>query len=572
MSLSEDREGWGRFRFFAGLRDSLAEGYDRQSLRADILAGVVVGIIALPLSMALAIASGAPPQHGIYTAIVAGLVIALFGGSRTQVSGPTAAFVVILAPITGQYGLGGLLVAGLMAGLILIAMGLLRFGRLIQFIPYTVTTGFTSGIAVVIATLQLKDFLGLQIATQPDHFIERIEAIAQSLPTWRWADAAVGFITLATLIVWPKITSKIPSALVAVIVGTLSSSALTSWESSLSVATIQSRFGTIPAELPSFVLPWSLGGSGGEPLELSWSLIRDLLPSALAIAMLGAIESLLSAVVADGMIGTRHDPDAELFAQGLGNVAAPFFGGIAATGAIARTGANIRSGGKSPISTMVHSLFILLSVVSLAPLLGRVPMACMAALLMMVAWNMSEARHFIRTVRIAPRSDILVQVTCFALTVVFDMVVAVGVGVVLASLLFMRRMAEVADMKLVSDEHHQVGLLPPGVVIYEVAGPMFFGAAQKAANVLLGVEKGIRVVVLDLRSVPVMDATALSNLESSVAQLAQRGIRVVLGGVQKQPLHLLGKAHLHAKHGHTALTVRSQFDQAVGLACAMAVE
>jgi len=441
------------------LRRVRAQGYGVADLRADLLAGVVVGIVALPLSMALAIASGVPPQHGLYTAIVAGGLIALLGGSKVQVSGPTAAFVVILAPISARYGLGGLAVATLLAGLLLAAMGLARFGRLVEFVPYPVTTGFTAGIAVVIGVLQLRDFLGLEVAAMPPHFVDRAIALAAALPSVRWSEAAVGIVTLAVLVGWPSLSRRVPAPLVALGIGTGLALALDRWVPGTEVATIASRFAYaidgvtrpgIPQLPPLPALPWQLPGGDGAPLGLSLGLLRELVPSAFAIAMLGAIESLLSAVVADGMTGKKHDPDAELLAQGIGNVVAPFFGGIAATGAIARTATNVRAGARSPLAAVFHALFVLGAVVALAPLLGYLPMAALAALLLQVAWRMAEAKHVAHMLRVAPRSDILVLVSCLGLTVLFDMVVAVTVGIVFAALLFMKRMAEVSRAELVS--------------------------------------------------------------------------------------------------------------------------
>src|SRR5215213_4290952 len=398
------------------LRSALRHGYSRNDLRADLLAGIVVGVVALPLSMALAVASGVAPQYGLYTAIVAGMVIAALGGSMVQVSGPTAAFVVLLAPISAKFGLGGLVVASLMAGVILILMGIIRLGGLIQFVPYPVTTGFTTGIAVVIATLQLKDFLGLTVVRMPELYLERVAALARALPTVQWDDLAIGVFTLAILLLWPRITRKMPAPLIALSVAAGVAALLTWWMPGFEVATIRSRFhyeigGQILSGIPQLpplpVLPWNLPGPDGRPLGLSLELLRDLAPSAFAIAMLGAIESLLSAVVADGMTGGSHDPDAELMAQGTGNLIAPFFGGIAATGALARTATNIRSGARSPFAAIFHALFVLLAVLALAPVLGYLPMASLAALLLVVAWNMSEIKHFTHALRVAPKSDVL---------------------------------------------------------------------------------------------------------------------------------------------------------------------
>jgi SulP family sulfate permease len=534
-------------RLGTALRNALSHGYSRKDLRSDLLAGVVVGIVALPLSMALAVASGVAPQYGLYTAIVAGGVIAALGGSMVQVSGPTAAFVVLLAPISARFGLGGLILAGLMAGILLVIMGAARLGGLIQFVPYPVTTGFTAGIAVVIATLQLKDFFGLTVAKMPDHYLGKVEALAAALPTARWPDLAIGLFTLAVLILWPRVTRKVPAPLIALGLAGIVAALLSRFIPGFEVATILSRFHAgIPQLPPQPGLPWHLPGPDGRPLVLSFELIRELIPSAFAIAMLGAIESLLSAVVADGMTGGSHDPDAELVAQGVGNIVAPFFGGIAATGALARTATNIRSGARSPLAGIFHSLFVLAAVLLLAPVLNHLPMASLAALLLIVAWNMSEAKHFAHAMRVAPRSDVLILLTCFSLTVIFDMVVSVTVGVLLAALLFMRRMAEVSNVRLVSQHPIAKEGIPKDVLIYEVAGPLFFGAAQKAMSALQRVPTGIKVVVLDLTSVPVIDATGLVSLESAVSRLRQLGIFTVLGGVQEQPLRVLDKSNLRA--------------------------
>lgn len=360
------------------LREALRPGYARRDFLADLVAGMVVGTVALPLAMALAIASGVAPQHGIYTAIVAGGLVAVLGGSRMQVSGPTAAFVVILAPIAQRFGPGGLCLAGLMAGVLLVVMGLARMGRLIELIPHPVTTGFTSGIAVVIATLQVKDLLGLTVTGGAEHYLGRVAELARALPSASGPDMIVGVGTIAILLAWPRVSARVPAPLVAVAAATAGAWALSRLVPGFEVATIGSRFGGIPADAPTPVLPWALGGRDGAPLVVDFELCRSLLPSAFAIAVLGAIESLLCAVVADGMAGTRHDPDAELVAQGVGNVVAPFFGGIAATGAIARTATNIKNGARTPIATVLHAAFVLLGVVLLAPVLSRLPMTALA--------------------------------------------------------------------------------------------------------------------------------------------------------------------------------------------------
>ena len=545
------------------LRESLADGYGRADLRSDLMAGLVVGVVALPLSMALAIASGVPPQHGLYTTIVAGAIIALLGGSRVQVSGPTAAFVVILAPIAGRFGLGGLLLATLMAGLLLMAMGLARMGRLIEFVPHPVTTGFTSGIAVVIGTLQIKDLLGLSVPEMPEHFTDKAVALARALPTAQLADLLIGVLTLTVLFAWRRVTEKVPAALAALLIAGGAAALMARLIPGFHVATIGSRFQYvidgvahhgIPPLPPLPILPWRMPGPDGRPLALTFDLVRNLAPSAFAIAMLGAIESLLSAVVADGMSGHRHDPDAELLAQGTGNVIAPFFGGISATGAIARTATNIRAGARSPLAAFFHSVVVLVAALLMAPLLGHLPMASLAALLLLVAWNMSEQAHFAHIVRVAPRSDVAVLLTCFFLTVVFDMVVSVTVGVMLASLLFLRRMSEVSTMRLVDE--HPFGLdrpLPGGVLMYEVAGPLFFGAARQAMAAMAATNKGVRVIILDLRSVPAMDVTGLVALESAFERLKRAQVFVVLAGVQPQPLRVMARAGWRGRRGKVAI-------------------
>lgn len=556
------------------LRQVISEGYRVRDLRADILAGLVVGVVALPLSMALAIASGVPPQHGLYTAIVAGGLIAALGGSRVQVSGPTAAFVVILAPVSAKFGLAGLLIASVMAGVLLLLMGALRFGTLIQFIPYPVTTGFTAGIAVVIATLQVKDFLGLPIGVMPEHYIEKVGELARALPHFNWPDLAIGVGTLALLVISPRVFKRVPAPLIALPIAGIAAYFLAQFYPELHIGTINSRFmytmngvehAGIPQLPPMFAWPWQASGPGGEPLTLNFETIRALMLSAFAIAMLGAIESLLSAVVADGMSGQTHEPNAELAAQGVGNIVAPFFGGFAATGAIARTAANVRQGARSPIAAVIHSVFILGAVVSFAPLLGYLPMAGLAALLLIVAKNMSEARHFLYMLRIAPKSDVAVLLTCFLLTVIFDMVIAVSAGIVLAAVLFMRRMAEVSHVQLIGETHPQLKEpLPKGVLLYEINGPLFFGAAQKAMSSLRAIGREVKVVILDMESVPAIDATGLVNLQSAIKRLHHDRVLIVLGAVQPQPMEVLQKAGL--EEIDSRIGICATLDEAVHLA------
>lgn len=522
------------------LRVSLAAGYGMRELRIDAVAGLVVGIVALPLAMALAIASGVPPQHGLYTSIVAGALIALCGGSRVCVSGATAAFVVLLVPISAHYGIGGLLLASMMSGLILCGLGIARLGRLIQFIPHPVTTGFTAGIGVVIAGMQLKDFFGLRPETDPAHFTERMVAYAHVLPTAQMWEIALGVFTLFVLVLWPRFVRSIPAPLVGLAAASVVAYVLERNVPGFEVATIGSRFGGIPHALPTFDWPWNLPGADGLPIGHSMVTLRALLSPAIAMAMLGAIVSLMCAVAADGIAGTRHDPDAELFAQGLGNVVAPLFGGIAAAGAIARTTTGIRAGARSPIAAVAHAVFVLLAVLALAPVLAHLPMAAMAALLLLVAWNMADVRHFAHIVRVAPKGDVAVLMTCFVLTVAIDMTVAVSAGVVLAALLFMKRMSEM--FHAAPDETRHAGTLDPtleDVIVYVIRGPLFFGAADKAVGALTRVKSKTRAVILRMDDVPVMDVTGLVALESAIQRLRKAGIFVAIAGVQAQPREVL---------------------------------
>ena len=534
------------------LRRALRKGYTAQDFRADVLAGIVVGIVALPLSMALAIAVGAPPQQGLYTAIFAGISVALLGGCKFQVTGPTAAFVVILAPIVTKHGLSGLLTAGLMAGVLLVAMGVFRLGSLIKFIPFPVTTGFTTGIATVIATLQIKDAFGLSMPPMPEHYIEKVATLWAARGSASVQEVVIAAATLALLLGMPKITRRIPAPLIAITLVAAGAALAHHLAPSFSVATIGSRFHTtvngvdvagIPPLVPTPAFPWS--GS------FSFGLVRELFPAAFAIAMLGAIESLLSAVIADGMTGTKHDPNAELVGLGIGNIIAPFFGGIAATGALARTATSIRAGARSPFAAVTHSVVVLLAILVLAPFVAYVPMASLAALLLLVAWNMSELRHFVGLLKIAPRSDIFVLLTCFFLTVFFDMVIAVSVGMVLAALLFMRRMAEITESKLAVDntEEHRLVDLPRGVSFYEINGPLFFGAAQNAMDALHASHSDtFHALILHLGRVPVIDATGFAALENAIEVLVKRNKIVILAGPLPHPRKIFEKARLDAHH------------------------
>ncbi|MCF7203804.1 C4-dicarboxylic acid transporter DauA [Pseudomonas oligotrophica] len=543
---------------FAAFRQSLRLGYGAEALRGDLAAGLTVGIIAIPLAMALAIAVGVAPQHGLYTVLVAAPLIALTGGSRFNVSGPTAAFVVILLPITQQFGLGGLLLCTMLAGAILIALGLLRAGRLIAFIPYPVTLGFTAGIGIVIATLQIKDLFGLELGAQPQHYVEQLWLLLRSLPQARAGDALVAAICLAVLILWPRWVAKIPGHLVALTVGALAGLALEAF--GLPVATLGERFSYeldgqvlagIPPVLPEAVLPWHLPGPDGAPLALSYDLFRQLLGPAFAIAMLGAIESLLCAVVADGMTGSSHEPNGELIGQGIGNLVAPLFGGITATAAIARSAANVRAGAFSPLAAIIHAGVVLLAMLWLAPLFSYLPMAALAALLVMVAWNMSEAPHVLHVLRIAPRSDVLVLLTCLVLTVLFDMVLAVGVGLLLAAGLFIRRMSELTDTtELPRAQRAILQDMPAHVAAYAIRGPLFFGAAEKALNALRRFNPEVRVVIVDISGVPMLDMTALAALENVLVDYRRLGVVLILSG-SSAPVRLkLRRAGIHQLPGH----------------------
>ncbi len=545
------------------LRNALRTPYGAQRFRADLLAGVVVGIVAVPLSMALAIAVGVPPERGLHTAVVAGAAAAIFGGSKFQVTGPTAAFIVVLAPIGANHGVEGLLLAGLMAGVLLVVMGVARLGRLIQFIPHPVTTGFTSGIATVIALLALKDALGLPGAF-PASTTERVLHVAASLGDISLPELVVAGATLAVLVVWPRVTERIPGPLVAIGAASLGAWASTRFGGPV-LATVGSRFQSVVdgvvvrgvprlPPLPSFEFASAV----------SLARIRELAPSAMAIALLGGIESLLSAVIADGMTGKKHDPDAELVGQGIANVLSPVFGGIAATGALARTATNVRSGATSPVAAVMHSVVVLLAVVVLAPAVAWVPMAALAALLLYVAARMSEARHFLHVVRVAPRSDVVILVVCYVLTVFVDMVAAITVGVVLAALLFMRRMSEITRTTLLESGPEGDVDVPPGVALYRIEGPMFFGAAQRATDALARLPRSTRVIVIDLGRVGAIDVTGLVALESALGALRRAEKFVILAGPLPEPRSTFERAQLDVRYEHVLFC--ASFDEALAVA------
>ncbi|ELY4157443.1 C4-dicarboxylic acid transporter DauA [Cronobacter turicensis] len=526
------------------------EKYTVSRLSRDLIAGITVGIIAIPLAMALAIGSGVPPQYGLYTSAIAGIVIALSGGSRYSVSGPTAAFVVILYPVAQQFGLSGLLVATLLSGVFLVLFGLARFGRLIEYIPLPVTLGFTSGIGITIATMQIKDFFGLEIAHMPEHYLPKVAALAVALPGLNAGDAAIGIVTLGMLIIWPRLGIRLPGHLPALLAGCAVMGIVHLLGGN--VATIGSRFhylladGTqgsgIPPLLPQLVLPWDLPGSS---FTLSLDALRALLPAAFSMAVLGAIESLLCAVVLDGMTGTRHNANSELIGQGLGNLVAPFFGGITATAAIARSAANVRAGATSPVAAVFHALLVLLALLALAPLLSWLPLSAMAALLLMVAWNMSEAHKVIGLLRRAPKDDIVVMLICMSLTVLFDMVIAISVGVVLASLLFMRRVARMTRLAPLNVA------VPDDVLAVRVTGPLFFAAAEGVFTPLLAQAAGKRVIVMQWDAVPVLDAGGLDALQRFIERLPE-GCELRICHLEFQPLRTLARAGVQPIPGRLA--------------------
>ncbi|HEX9659686.1 MAG TPA: sulfate permease [Rhodothermales bacterium] len=508
----------------------LREGYSRGQFFKDVTSGVIVGIVALPLAIAFAIASGVKPEQGLYTAIVGGFLISCFSGSRVQIGGPTGAFIVIVYGIVQQYGFDGLAVATVLAGLLLIAMGVARMGAVIKYIPYPVTVGFTAGIALIIALGQLRDLMGLQMATVPSAFVEKIVAYSTAFQNINTYAIAIGGLTILITLLWPRLTHRIPGSLVAL----RATTALVQL-ANLPVETIDSRFGAVPTGLPSPRLPM-----------VDWNTFTNLFSPAISIALLAGIESLLSAVVADGMTGRRHRSNMELVAQGIANVASPIFGGIPVTGAIARTATNVKNGGRTPIAGIVHAVVLLLIMLFLGKWAALIPMATLAGILLVVAYNMSEWRLFVKLFR-GPKSDILVLLSTFLLTVLIDLTVAIQVGVVLAALLFMRRMADVTqvgyitrlleDEEEVDDANRIAGKdVPAGVEVFEVNGPFFFGAADKFKDAINQVEKKPRVLILRLRSVLTLDATGLIALEEVFARTAREGTILVLSGVHAQPL------------------------------------
>ena len=510
---------------------SVMKTYTKEQFIKDVVAGIIVAIIALPLSIALSLASGVSPEQGIYTAIVAGFLISFFGGSRVQIAGPTAAFATIVAGIVAKNGMDGLIVATLIAGALLIIMGLCRLGSLIKFIPYTITTGFTAGIAVTIVIGQLKDFMGLTYAegTVTIETIEKVKAIAEFISTINWMAVLVGVVSLAILIIWPFISKKIPGSLIAVIGGILMVKLL-----NLPVNTIGDLY-TINSSLPSFHLP-----------HITLGVIQAEFTDGLTIAILAAIESLLSCVVADSMINSRHRSNMELVAQGIGNVGSALFGGIPATGAIARTAANIKNGGRTPIAGMVHSITLVLVLIVLMPYAALIPMPTIAAILFMVAYNMCGWRTFVHLCKTSPKSDIFVLVMTFGLTVVFDLVMAIEFGMLAACVLFMKRMsdeAEVRGWKYFDDDNDPDAIdlrsVPQQVRVYEISGPMFFGAADRITEITL--KDFTKVLVIRMRGVPALDATAMHSLENLLEKCQKSDVELVFSHVNEQPYHTMEK-------------------------------
>lgn len=517
---------------------SSMKNYSKAQLAKDIVAGIIVAIIALPLSIALAIASGVGPEQGLYTAIIAGFVISFLGGSSVQIAGPTAAFASIVGGIVAVQGFDGLVLATIMAGIILIIMGFLRLGSLIRFIPYTITTGFTTGIAITIIIGQIKDFFGLTFANSPLKTFDKVKEIVNCFHTINLQALAIGALALLILIVTPKFLKKIPASLIAVIVCSVVVKL-----AHLNVNTIGDLY-TISSAPPMPHMP-----------VFSFDMARAVIPDAFTIAVLAAIESLLSCVVADGMVGSTHNSNTELIAQGTGNIFSALFGGIPATGAIARTAANIKNGGRTPVAGMVHAVVLLIVLVVLMPYAALIPMPAIAAILFVVAYNMSEWRQFVSLLKTAPKSDIIVLVVTFVLTVVFDLVVAICVGFVLATILFMKRMAEVTNVhgwKYGIDENDPESIhrkqVPDGTLVYEITGPMFFGAADKLARVIQ-TAKTNGVVIIRMRTVPAVDATAIHSLETILRSCRRRKITLLLSHVNEQPMGVFKKSHLYEKIG-----------------------
>jgi sulfate permease, SulP family len=519
------------------------KGYTKEQFIADATAGVIVGIVALPLAIAFGIASGVTPEKGIITAIIAGFIISAFGGSRVQIGGPTGAFIIIVYGIVQNYGTTGLAIATIMAGIILVIMGLVKFGSLIKFIPYPVVVGFTSGIALLIFSTQIKDFFGLQIQKVPSEFHEKWISYFQNFYSLNYYVFGIAMLAMLIMILWPKVTHRIPGSLIAIIVTTVLVIVL-----KLPVDTIGSRFGEISSNIPS---PSSF--------EINIGVIKNLIGPATVIALLAAIESLLSAVVADGMIGGKHRSNMELIAQGLANIIAPIFGGIPATGAIARTATNIKNGGRTPIAGIIHALTLLLIMLFFGSYAKLIPMATLAAILVIVAYNMSEWKTF-KSLLKSPKSDVVVLLTTFFLTVIFDLTVAIEIGMILAVLLFMKRMAEVSNVSVITRELEDLDetpdpnsinkkKIPDGVEVFEINGPFFFGAAKKFKDQMQAIEAPPRVRIIRMRNVPAVDATGLQTLKDFYHDGKKLNTHLILSGVHTQPLFAMTQVGLLDLYG-----------------------
>jgi SulP family sulfate permease len=519
------------------------KNYNKEQFFADATAGVIVGIVALPLAIAFGIASGVTPEKGIITAIIAGFIISAFGGSRVQIGGPTGAFIIIVYEIVQNYGTTGLAIATIMAGIILVIMGLVKFGSLIKFIPYPVVVGFTSGIALLIFSTQIKDFFGLQIQKVPAEFHEKWFSYFENFYTVNYYVFGIAMLAMFIMILWPKITHRIPGSLIAIIVTTLLVLIF-----KLPVETIGSRFGEISSDIPS---PSSF--------EINLGVIKNLIGPATVIALLAAIESLLSAVVADGMIGGKHRSNMELIAQGIANIVTPIFGGIPATGAIARTATNIKNGGRTPVAGIIHAITLLLIMLFFGSYAKLIPMATLAAILIIVSYNMAEWRSFQSLLK-SPKSDVVVLITTFSLTVIFDLTIAIEIGMILAVLLFMKRMAEVSNVSVITreleDEEEKLDpnsidkkQIPIGVEVFEINGPFFFGAAKKFRDQMLAIEKPPKVRIIRMRNVPAIDATGLQTLKDFYFDGKKLNTHLILSGVHTQPLFAMTTAGLLDLYG-----------------------
>ncbi|MBQ1284730.1 MAG: STAS domain-containing protein [Clostridia bacterium] len=518
--------------------------YSKGQFVKDLVAGIIVAIIALPLSIALALASGVEPAMGVYTAIFAGFTVSLLGGSRVQIAGPTAAFATVVAGIVATQGMDGLIIATILAGVFLIFMGIFKFGSLIKYIPYTITTGFTAGIAVTIFIGQIKDFLGLSYANgvKPIETIEKITANIEAIGTFSWQALVIGAVSLAVLIIYPKFEKRVPPSLIAVIIGAVMVKFIPVFSDG--VNTIGDLY-TIPSGLPPFTLT---------NLDFSFDKVSAVLPDALTIAILAAIESLLSCVVADSMVNSKHNSNAELMAQGVGNIVSVMFGGIPATGAIARTAANAKNGGRTPIAGMVHAVVLLLVLLFLMPYAGLIPMPTIAAILFMVAYNMSERKKFVRVIKTAPKTDIIVMLSTFTLTVVFDLVIAIEVGMILTALLFIKRMSDETSVKgweYVDEDSDadsvELKVIPKNVRVYEISGPLFFGVADKILDITL--KDYTKCLILRMRSVPAIDATAMNYLEDLEEKCYKSGVKLIMSHVNPQPMKIMKKSGFYGKVG-----------------------